>query len=253
MPVLTPLLERMGVPRGGVLFVHSAFRDLGREGLTPEGVITELAAYTEGGTLVLPTMSWRYVKPSKPEFHELETPSNVGILTEVFRTKWATVRSLHPTHSVAAMGRDAAALVADHHKGETPCPTRSVYGRTLEADGWIVMLAIGFDCCTMIHHGEELVAPDLYLRPKEQAETYTLTDRHGVAHKMNLRRHLFLPRDYWQFQDQLDKDGKLHLGFLGAAVLRAFRACDLHERVMATLTARPDAIVARPGQRYRRM
>ena len=247
------LLERLGVPRSGVLFVHSAFRDLGREGLTPEGVIESLAAHAKGGTLLLPTMSWRYVKPDKPEFSELETPSNVGVLTEVFRTKYASARSLHPTHSVAGLGADAAAMLGEHHLDDTPCAARSPFGKLVPADAWILMLGIGFDCCTLIHHGEEVVAPDIYLRPRAQAETYACKDRHGKVHTVRLRRHFLLPRDYWQFQDLLERDRKIRIAWLGNAACRAFRARDLHERVIATLKARPDAILARPGQRYRMM
>jgi len=253
VPALRPLLERLGVPRDGVLFVHSAFRDLGREGFSPDGVIEELVEHVRGGTLLLPTMSWRYVKPADPRFSELDTPSNVGVLTEVFRTRWAGARSLHPTHSVAGRGRDAATMLGEHHLDDTPCPPRSPYGKLLPADAWILMLGIGFDCCTLIHHGEEVVAMDLYVRPKEQTETYDCTDRTGRVHRVRLRRHLFLPRDYWQFQDMLEQAGRLRLAYSGACVIRAFRARDLHERVLAVLGARPDAILAQPGQRYRRM
>ncbi len=241
------------MPREGVLFVHSAFRGLSREGFTPDGVLEELVEHVGGGTLLLPTMSWRYVKPQTPEFSELDTPSNTGVLTEVFRTKWATARSLHPTHSVAGIGPDAVKLLAEHHLDETPCSARSPFGKLPAVDAWILMLGIGFDCCTLIHHGEEVVAPQLYLRPPEQIETYTCRDRHGRLHAVRLRRHLFLPRDYWQFQDQLAMEGLLQLEFVGTVVCRAFPARILHDRVIRALLARPNAILAKPGQRYRRM
>lgn len=253
MRTVSQALSRLGVPRDAVLFVHSAFRGLSREGLTPEGVIEALAAHVHEGTLLMPTMSWRYVKPQNPQFSELETPSNVGVLTEVFRTRWASARSLHPTHSAAGLGRDAAALLGEHHLDETPCSPRSPFGKLVTADAWVLMLGIGFDCCTLIHHGEEVVAPHLYLRPPEQAETYACRDRHGKVHEVRLRRHLFLPRDYWQFHDLLAADGRLRLDYLGNVVCRAFRARDLHARVIPALQARPDVILARPGQRYRRM
>jgi len=250
---LPQALIRLGVPKDGVLFVHSAFRGLAREGFTPQGVLEDLEGHVGRGTLLLPTMSWRYVKPAEPRFSELETPSNVGVLTEIFRTQRATMRSLHPTHSVAGRGADLPALLGEHHLDDTPCAARSPFGKLPGADAWIVMLGIGFDCCTLIHHGEEVVAPDLYLRPKEQAETYDCRDRKGAIHKVRLRRHFLLPRDYYQFQDQLAVDGQLRLAYLGNVVCRAFPARELHERVVRTLAGRPAAILARPGQRYRMM
>lgn len=241
------------MPRGGVLFVHCAFRRLAREGLTLEGALDELESYVGSGTLLLPTMSWRHVRPDKPEFSALDTPSNVGALTEMFRTRRATARSLHPTHSVAGLGRGVAAFLGEHHLDDTPCSARSPFGKLIPADAWILMLNIGFDCCTLIHHGEEMVAPEIYLRPREETETYNCKDGQGRWLLVRLRRHYFLPRDYYQFQDQLAAEGRLRLTFIGNAACRAFPARELHERVIRTLKARPDAILARAGQRYRMM
>jgi hypothetical protein len=68
-----------------------------------------------------------------------------------------------------------------------------------------------------------------------------------------LRRHLLLSRDYWQFQDLLARNNELSLEYVGSAVCRAFRARALFDRVMKALLQRPDIILARQGQRYRRM
>lgn len=250
---LRATLGRLGIPRDGVLLVHSAFQQLGREGFVPAQVVDDLAEYMTAGTLLLPTMSWRFVKPANPVFDELNTPSNTGVLTEVFRTRRATRRSLHPTHSVAGVGRHVDRLLDEHHLDATPCSARSPFGKLVDADGWVLMLGIGFDCCTLVHHGEETVAADLYLRPERETESYTCVDRRGTRHPVKLRRHLLLPRDYWQFQDELHRNDELRLDYLGAVVCRAFRARDLHARVTGKLRQRPDAILARPMQRYRTM
>lgn len=246
-------LKRLGIPSDAALLVHSSFRDMAREGYTPEQTIGYLTEHMKNGTLFLPTMSWRYVKSAKPEFSELETPSNTGILTEVFRTRFATRRSLHPTHSVAGLGAQVDELLNEHHLDETPCGVRSPFGKLVSADGWVLMLGISFDCCTIIHHVEEVVAPDVYLKPASETETYRCTDRHGKTHSVRLRRHLFLQRDYWQFQDELARDGLLRLGHVGNVVCRAFRARDLQVRAIRALTKRNDAVLAQTGQRYRWM
>jgi aminoglycoside 3-N-acetyltransferase len=246
-------LERLGIPRDGILMVHSAFKTMAREGHEPGTVLATLVDYMRPGTLLLPTMSWRYVKPEKPLFDELSTPSNTGILTELFRTGYASARSLHPTHSVAGRGDLAAELLGSHHLDETPCSRRSPFGLLVEHEGWVVMLGITMDCCTLIHHVEEMVAPDLYLKTPAQRETYTCRDRRGREVTVFLRRHLFLPRDYYQFQDMLAARGRLRITRIDNTVCRAFRAADMVQVVTDTLAKRPDAIIARPGQRYRMM
>jgi aminoglycoside 3-N-acetyltransferase len=247
------VLERLGIPRDGVVLVHSAFKTMALEGHDAPGVLAALVEYMGPGTLMLPAMSWRYVKPSAPVFDELRTPSNVGILTELFRTRYASRRSLHPTHSVCARGELSDALLGSHHLDETPCSVRSPFGLLAEYDGWVVLLGITMDCCTLIHHVEETVAPDVYLRPPAERETYTCTDRRGRATRVVLRRHLFLPRDYFQVQDGLAAAGRLRVGRVDNTVCRAFRARDLVRQVAAQLRERPDALIAGPGQRYRMM
>lgn len=246
-------LERLGIPRGGILMVHSAFKTMAREGHDADSVVATLVDYMSPGTLLLPTMSWRYVKPEKPVFDELSTPSNVGILTELFRTRYASARSLHPTHSVAGRGDLAAELLGSHHLDETPCSPRSPFGLVATHQGWVLMAGITMDCCTLIHHVEEMVAPDLYLKPPAQRETYTCRDRRGREITVSLRRHLFLPRDYWQFQDRLAARGLVRITRIDNTICRAFRATDLVQEATEVLSTRPDAIIACPGQRYRMM
>ena len=159
------LLAGAGIPRDGVLFVHSAFRALGAQGLRAESFIEGLLEYMSTGTVVMPTMTWRVVTPASPWFDELETVSHVGVVAELFRTRYATHRSLHPTHSVAAYGRHAAELTSAHHLGDTPCALVSPYGVARSMDAHILLLGIGLERCTAIHHAEEIAAIDVYLEP----------------------------------------------------------------------------------------
>jgi len=247
------MLELLGIPRDGMLLAHSSFKGLARDGHEAPAVLKALVDYMEPGTLLLPTMSWRFVKPDKPVFDELQTPSNTGVLTELFRTQYATARSLHPTHSMAGRGRLAADILGSHHLNETPCSAVSPVGLLTKYDGWVLMLGISMDCCTLIHHVEEMVSPDLYVRPPSECETYTCRDRQGRETQVPLRRHLFLPRDYWQFQDMLAAQDLLRVTRIDSSVCRAFRATDMLRVVTDTLTKRPDAAIAKPGQRYRMM
>jgi aminoglycoside 3-N-acetyltransferase len=252
-PAVAGALEQLNIPRDSVLMVHSAFKTMAREGHDLNLALGALVAHMAPGTLLLPTMSWRFVNPRNPVFDELATPCNTGALAEAFRARYATARSLHPTHSAAGLGRLAAEILSQHHLDDTPCSDRSPFGQLVAHDGWVLMLGIGMDCCTLIHHVEEIVAPDLYLRSAGERETYACRDRRGREFTVHLRRHLFLPRDYWQFQDALAARGELRLARVDNAVCRAFRARDLVRAVSEALRIRPDAIIARPGQRYRMM
>ena len=123
-----PILQRFGVPRDGVLIVHSAIATLSRRGFRAEAIIDALIDHMRDGNLFMPTMTWRTVTLENPDWDELETPSHTGVLTEIFRTRYASARSIHPTHSVAGLGPAARALLSRHHVDNTPVSGNSPYG-----------------------------------------------------------------------------------------------------------------------------
>jgi aminoglycoside 3-N-acetyltransferase len=176
------MLSRAEVPGNGVLFVHSAFRRLGAHGFRAEAFIEALLDYMYDGTVAMPTMTWRIVTPSSPWFDEAATASHVGVLAECFRLNYATHRSLHPTHSVAAFGPAARQLTATHHLDDTPCALTSPYGKARDMDAHILLLGIGFERCTAIHHAAEVVAPDVYLSPPELAEQVIADATAALSH-----------------------------------------------------------------------
>lgn len=247
------MLKKMRIPKTSVLLVHSAFKKFSKEGYYPEDVLGIFLDYMASGTLLLPTMSWRFVKSESPFFDELKTPSNTGILTELFRQRYATHRSLHPTHSVAGIGSQAEILLSTHHRCITPCGSQSPFAKLVEADAYIIMLGVGIDCCTLVHHVEELLAPNLYVKPESEIEEYQCLNRFGKLIHVKLRRHLFLPRNYWQFQDKLAENDQLTVFRCDNSICLAFRAKNLFKIVDNALKCNPAAIIAQPGQRYRMM
>lgn len=244
---LADLLRAFHVPRDGVLFVHCAFRSLGIQGWRVEPLIEALLDYMRDGTLVMPSMSWRTVTPASPVFDELATPSHVGVVAETFRTRYASHRSLHPTHSVATRGRLADALTSRHHLDDTPCSENSPYGLATREETHLLLVGIGLERCTAIHHAEEMIAPDVYLRPPAEAEVYECRSREGISHQVRLRRHIKLNRDFPQFGRPLAEKGQLACDELGGTPVMALAQRDLLSEVSAALRRDPRAIIAPPG------
>jgi aminoglycoside 3-N-acetyltransferase len=111
----------------------------------------------EEGTLLMPTLPFDgrqidYARANKV-FDVRRTPSRMGLLTEVFRRTPGVVRSLHPTHSVAAWGRRAEELVSEHHQG-TAFGERSPYFKLQEIGG--VVMGLGVARYTVIHVADEM-------------------------------------------------------------------------------------------------
>ncbi len=239
---LRPILERMNVARDGVVIVHSAIAGLSRIGFRAEAMIESLLDYLSDGTLIMPTMTWRTVTPAQPFWDEIETASHTGILTEVFRTNYATARSIHPTHSVAAAGREATRLLARHHLDESPVSANSPYGLLRGRNVFILMIGVGLECCTAIHLAEETVAPDFYLRP--ELETYQCRDQNGLVRLVRTRRHRTLNRDFPKFAPALERQNFLQSGEIEGCHYQIVSLTALLDQAFGVLSANQAATLS---------
>jgi len=240
-----PILERFGVPRDGVLVVHSAIAPLSRQGFRAEAIVESLLEHLAQGNLFMPTMTWRTVTPQHPVWDEIATPSETGVLSEVFRTRYAIGRSIHPTHSVAGCGPAASSLLARHHVDDTPVSGNSPYGLMRDYDAYVLMVGVGLECCTAIHLPEETIATDIYVRPAESAAPYACRDRHGVVHTVRARRHWRLNRDFPQFAKPLAAKGLLLTGDILGCPYSIVALRDLLRDVFVALIDNPRATLNR--------
>ena len=234
------VLKTCAVPQGAVLVVHSAIKVLSREGYQADAIIEAMLDYLDQGTLLMPTMTWRTVTPANPFWDEQSTPSHTGVLSEVFRTRYATARSLHPTHSVAGCGPLASVLLSTHHLGNTPVPPGSPYGLMLDYRAYILMIGVGLECCTAIHLPEETIAPELYLRPVETTENYQLRDRYGITINFKLRRHSRAMRNFPKFAPLLAARKQILSGEISGVPWTIVNANDLLREVRDQLINRTD-------------
>jgi aminoglycoside 3-N-acetyltransferase len=153
-------LLALGVRPGGVLLAHSSLRSLGVSLNGAETVIEGLLnALGADGTLLMPALSYETVTPQHPHFDVNKTPSNVGALPEFFRLREGTLRSVHPTHSVCAVGRFASQIIEHHIEDTTPCGVNSPFRLLPNYNGQILMLGCGLEPNTSMHAIEELVEP----------------------------------------------------------------------------------------------
>ena len=245
------LLHQLGVDRGGAVLFHSGFRRFSQRGFRAEAFLDSILDYMDDGIVAFPAMSWRICTVDNPAFFELETPSNVGVLSEMFRTQHAHCRSLHPTHSVAALGPGAEHLTSDHHLNPSPCSDLSPWGRLGKIDARIVLLDVDMDSCTLIHHLEETFAPRIYL--KDELETYSCTSRLGQQFSVPIHRHRKLYRNFWKFRDMLTAKDQLETVRSEDAVAFGFAATDLIECGTEAFDRDKNASLAKSGERSKLM
>ncbi len=212
---LRKALEAMGIRSGDSLLIHSAFSSLKRQ-ITPADFVNTVFDALDGGTLLFPTLSWKTVTPQTPVFHVDKTPACTGFLPEFFRTSVNGVkRSVHPTHSCAAIGSNALDFIIDHEKDSTPVGKNSPFFKLKEAGGKVMFLGCGTNPNTSMHGVEELVNPPYLYGDKI---SYTLTNYGGTAYNKVYTAHGF--KNTAQNYDRLEplmEDGTIVYGkILGA-------------------------------------
>lgn len=146
----------------------------------------------------MPALSWA-LRP--PEIFDVKsTPTNVGAIPEYFRTREGTCRSLHPTHSVCAVGRRVHELLDEHRLDCTPCGRHSPFRKVIETNGKIVMLGCGLEPNTTMHALEEYMEPSYLYGP---SCIFTIRDQQGDTYQKEYRTHGFVCHGYVQRYDKV--------------------------------------------------
>lgn len=153
---LTRDLEAMGFRHGDNVLMHSSMKAIGDvQGRADTVLDTFMDFFGYEGMLVLPTLTFSNVNDKQPIYDVRTTPSVVGILPQLFRQRPGVIRSLHPTHSVAAYGPYAAAFTEGHERFDTPGARFSPWGRLIPLHAKILFVGASIYHNTFLHAVEE--------------------------------------------------------------------------------------------------
>ncbi|MBE6704952.1 MAG: AAC(3) family N-acetyltransferase [Ruminococcaceae bacterium] len=225
---------KAGLKPTDTVFSHTSYKAIaGKEGIEG-GPQTILDAYIEyfgkEGLVVFPTMSWKmgYLinkdgATRNPALGDAEgfflygndfdvrttTCDYLGILPELFRQREGVVRSLCPTSSVAAYGKDAKEFCAGHEKAETPMNWNSPWGKLYERKAKILFAGTGVACNTFMHVIEEHAEVPNILAP--YIWRFTVTDYDGNKTNVEFKRH---EPGHNHYYDKMEKE------FLDLGIMR---------------------------------
>ncbi|MDP8208364.1 MAG: AAC(3) family N-acetyltransferase [Candidatus Electryonea clarkiae] len=128
----------------------------------------------------------------KPVFKSKRTPSQMGILTELFRRSPDVKRSLHPTHSICARGALAKELTANHHLAETTFGIGTPYDIMNRHKTVILGMGIPPDLAlTQMHHVEDILGDEFPVKFEMVEIPVTIIDEKKNQFQYNLRKPFF--------------------------------------------------------------
>ena len=192
-----------------LLLVHSSLSNCGYIPSGPEGVIDALQKRCD--TLCMPTHTYCYPRNGITETYDpRETWSRSGLITDVFWELNGVLRSVHPTHSLAASGPEAEELCRDHHLCQTACGSDTPYRKLLDRNTSVLMYGTTMHTYTLFHCAEDESRCSYLYKP----EPYNLLARDfdGTVHQVTMHwQDMKVRRRFRAMKDELQEAGLLRV------------------------------------------
>ena len=219
--ILIRQLSEMNIDPRGTLLVHSSMKANGKVEGVADTVIDALMEYMKDGLLVLPTHTWDQMNENYNVFNVKTEPSCVGLLTNIFRMRPGVKRSLHPTHSVAAFGKDAEEYIAGEENSHSPCAKGGCWEKLLLRRAQILFLGCNLTKNTFIHGVEEW--NHIPNRLAKNPQPFFSIDENGIKHDTHQYRHHCEPpatevsQYYGKMEPAFLRGGAIRYGAFGDA------------------------------------
>ena len=233
---ISTALREAGVGSGDVVLAHSSLSSFGWVDGGADALIDALLdAVVRDGTIMVPTHTWATINPDNPVFDARETPSCIGTVTNVLRSRPQARRSLHPTHSCAGIGPEAERLFAGHETDLTPCGPHSPYARLMESGGKIAFLGTGISCNTTLHALEEFACvPYLF---GSFHDLYSIGHDGRKIHVPSIRHSNGVRRRFGELAPVMEEHGIIRRATCGNALIEVVDARGM-KALFAPLVAR---------------
>lgn len=233
-------LAAAGARPGDVVFLHSRLPAFGRVEGGPETLISSALDFLgPAGTLAMPAFTLSY--PRTRRFDSAATPSEMGALTEAFRLRPGTLRSLHPIHSLCAAGARAAEIAGAW--AASSFGAGSPFERLHEVDALLLCAGVGAERLTFVHYVEEKTGvPYRGLKhyPGSVIVNGAPDPRPYAMYSRDLRFKLDLPG----FHRTLHREGLETAVPLAYGTLYSYRAKEVFDRVSLLIRSDPGLLLA---------
>lgn len=157
----TICLRKLGINPGDTVFIHSSMDYLNTKANALEILEMLIELVGENGNLVFP--AWHFTERAETHlragnvFDVRNSVSVLGMLSEFARRYPGAERSLHPTNSIVAIGKDAREIVSEHHLDIYPAGEKSPYFKVKEKCGKICGIGVDTNFMSFVHCPEDVL------------------------------------------------------------------------------------------------
>jgi aminoglycoside N3'-acetyltransferase len=236
------LEERLG-REFEILMVHSSVNNMAP--MFTEGPIELLRMLKEycgpERTLVMPAFYFgdpklggiRETFRRNPRFDVLRTPSQMGLLTELFRRTSGVRQSRNPVYRVSALGPLAEDLVRGHEHADSPAGRGTPFDFMANRNTLILGIGKPYEVLTQVHHAEAILGEEFPV-PRGQPSPLPMTLVVGaeeIPFVLKGRSYQW-PRNMWKLPSIMNS-GTLQYWRFHHVPMFATRARDVTESLIA--------------------
>jgi aminoglycoside N3'-acetyltransferase len=207
-------LARMGIAAGDVVYLFSSLKSIGfvdggpqtlfdalYEVLTPEGTLMVPTFSMPGGTMYDACLTEGYI------YDPRTAETGLGDIPAMFLKQPNLHRSIHPTHNVSAVGKQAQYLTEGHHLASSTYGVDSPFDRLVKLEGKILGIGVSVAPITLYHMVEDTLGDEFPL-PVRMDATYPIPCR---THDGDLVTVDVTPLDPKYSAGRIDHKGAGHL------------------------------------------
>lgn len=235
------LLKRAGAKENSTVLVHTSMRAIGQVENGCDGLIDGFISYLKTGLFLVPTHTWDIFGEENPLYDVRSTVPCIGALPTVAAKRKDGLRSLHPTHSIAAFGKRASEFLKGEENATTPCPKGGAWARLFDENAIVLLLGVGLERNTYIHAVDEML--DIPNRLVEKEKTINVIDYEGKEKAVQFRGHQGTVSEYFpNFQEAFEAHGALTYDKLGNATVGVFKVrkgTEILRKIFANATFDP--------------
>ena len=167
----------IGVTPGDILVLQSSYKGCGEIENGPDGLIDALMELLgKEGTLIMPAYNFTQWT-NHHYFDAIETPSEVGIITELFRQRKDVGRTIHPIHSLSVWGKHKTEFEALDYR--SAFGENSIFARLIDYNVLYATIGLGKEMPFLPCHYTEVSLNVPYRRLKDFGGVYMDKDRNA--------------------------------------------------------------------------
>ena len=180
-------LGELGILPSDTVLIHTSFKSLGEIEGSANAFLDAFCEYLSDGLFVVPTHTWANVNLENSTYMVNNTLPCIGFVPRTAAFRKDGIRSLHPTHSVWAHGKDAEKFTKGEETRQTPAPVGGSWWKLGERRAKILLIGVGLNRNTYIHAVDEIA--ELDDRLDKNSFNVTIIDENGGKTSHAYRPH----------------------------------------------------------------